>query len=127
MRTPTSDASAPLFDGTRNAHVAGIPRIRRWNRTGGRSLLTLALLVALAACNGVTDPGVEVAELDVTPGDRISGCEGLMKPVGLKKKSAKGFQIVFKCLRCGTLKVNRIAENDVQSDDLDELLKLPPM
>ena len=65
--------------------------------------------------------------LDVMPGDRISECGGLMKPIGLRQKPGKGFQIVFKCLRCGILRVNRTAEDEVQPDDLNELLKLPPM
>jgi hypothetical protein len=53
---------------------------------------------------------------DHTPGDRKSLCHGIMKATGLKF-SGKGWQIVHKCLKCGTERVNKIAERDVQSDD----------
>jgi len=66
--------------------------------------------------------------VDVAPGDRMSGCGGLMKPVGLRFKSAKGFQIVHECLRCGETSVNRIAQDTVQPDAIEEIARLggPP-
>ena len=63
--------------------------------------------------------------VDVKPGDRKAQCGGLMKPVRLVYKSGKGYQVVHKCLKCGGESVNRTAENSVQPDILDELLKLP--
>lgn len=62
--------------------------------------------------------------VDVVPGDRNSGCRGLMKPVDLKFKSAKGYQIVHRCRRCGLEKINRVAENTVQPDVIEELIRI---
>ena len=62
--------------------------------------------------------------IDIKPGDRKSECGGLMKPVGLKYKSGKGFQIVHRCLRCGEERVNKIAGGTVQPDDIEEIVKL---
>ena len=47
-----------------------------------------------------------------------------MKPVGLKYKSGKGFQIVQRCLRCGEERVNKIAVDPMQPDDIGEIVKL---
>lgn len=61
--------------------------------------------------------------VDHKPGDRSNLCSGLMRPVGVKS-SKKGMQIVHQCTHCGIEKVNKIAEHDLQSDDLDEIIKL---
>ena len=62
--------------------------------------------------------------VDVLPGDRMSECGELMKPVGLRYKGGKGFQIVHICLRCGHESVNKVAENTVQPDDVGTLAGL---
>ncbi|MFC1736854.1 RNHCP domain-containing protein [Candidatus Hydrogenedentota bacterium] len=62
--------------------------------------------------------------VDITPGDRMSPCQGLMQSVGLIHKSGKGFQVVFVCLRCGEQRVNVIAEKTEQPDSIDSLVKL---
>ena len=62
--------------------------------------------------------------VDVAPGDRTSGCGGLMKPVGLRFKSGKGFQIVHACVRCGETSVNKVAQDTVQPDAIGELARL---
>jgi rubrerythrin len=49
--------------------------------------------------------------VDINPGDRLSECGGMMKPVALKK-GRKGFTITFVCEKCGQIKKNRTAEND---------------
>ena len=64
--------------------------------------------------------------VDLMPGDRRSECGGMMEPVGLERKSGKGFQVVHKCLRCGQLSVNRCAVDTVQSDDMEEVIRLFP-
>lgn len=63
--------------------------------------------------------------VDDIPGDRKETCSGMMMPVRLVYKTGKGYQIMHKCLRCGIEKTNRIAEYSVQSDEIEELLKLP--
>lgn len=62
--------------------------------------------------------------VDNKPGDRKSLCRGLMEPIGVKTSSKKGMQIVHQCILCGERKVNKIAVDDLQSDDLDVVIKL---
>ena len=62
--------------------------------------------------------------VDVVPGDRMNACRGLMKPVRLRQKSGKGFQIVHRCLRCGFERANRVAENTIQPDNVERLIEL---
>ena len=62
--------------------------------------------------------------VDIKPGDRKGECKGLMKPVGLRYKSGKRFQIVHRCLGCGEERVNKIAEDRVQPDDVSEIIRL---
>ncbi len=62
--------------------------------------------------------------MDSEPGDRQCRCHGLMKPVGLKYHTKKGFQIIHECMKCGKKQVNKVAEFTVQPDNSDELIKL---
>ncbi len=62
--------------------------------------------------------------MDVEPGDRQCRCHGLMKPIGLKCHSKKGFQIIHECTKCGKRQVNMVAESTIQPDDISELIKL---
>ena len=62
---------------------------------------------------------------DNAPGDRQCTCHGLMKPIGIMYNGGKGMQIIHRCLCCGIVKRNRIAEWTVQSDDIQELILLP--
>lgn len=61
--------------------------------------------------------------VDLVPGDRHNPCRGLMDPIGLRT-GKKGYQIVFRCRRCGVCNVNRVADQTVQPDDFDLLLAL---
>ena len=63
--------------------------------------------------------------LDVTPGDRVSTCKGMMEPLAIKHNSNKGLQLVHRCMACGVVRANRIASDTVQPDDLDALMRLP--
>lgn len=49
--------------------------------------------------------------LDVNPGDRASGCGGSLAPIGLEQHK-KGFQIVYRCAKCGEEKRNIAAADD---------------
>jgi hypothetical protein len=62
--------------------------------------------------------------VDIMPGDRMSGCGGLMEPTGLRYKSGKGFQIVHRCRLCMAERVNKVADNTIQPDNIEELVKL---
>jgi hypothetical protein len=57
--------------------------------------------------------------VDERPGDRASSCGGLMEPVAVDYRSAKGFMVVHRCLRCGFTRPNRAAP-----DDMDALIRL---
>jgi hypothetical protein len=59
--------------------------------------------------------------VDIMPGDRRNTCHGLMEPLEVRG-GKKGFQIVFRCRRCGASNVNRIAEQTQQPDDIDRLV-----
>lgn len=63
--------------------------------------------------------------VDVLPGDRAAHCHALMAPVALRV-GRKGWQLVHRCARCGVRRVNRVARDTRQPDDLDEILRLPP-
>jgi len=62
--------------------------------------------------------------VDILLGDRRSKCGGSMKPIGIQYKSGKGYQIIHRCLRCGEQSVNRVAENTVQPDNMEQVIKL---
>ncbi len=57
--------------------------------------------------------------VDIHPGDRAEGCQGLMRPVAVS--SLRGhYRILFRCERCG---VERWNKADPQ-DDFDVLLRI---
>lgn len=62
--------------------------------------------------------------VDIKPGDRKSDCGGLMVPIAVRYKSGKGYQIVHRCLKCGVMTANKVAEEQVQPDSIEELVKL---
>lgn len=62
--------------------------------------------------------------VDQIPGDRSHPCKGLMQPIAIRFHSKKGYQVVHKCTRCGEIKVNKAAQDTVQPDDIDELMRL---
>ena len=59
------------------------------------------------------------------PGDRDSQCGGLMRAVAVRHHSAKGYQLVHRCERCGATSVNRVALHTEQPDDWALICGLP--
>jgi ribosomal protein L37AE/L43A len=57
--------------------------------------------------------------VDLNPGDRASGCLGLMAPVEFLTKNGEE-KLLHKCLTCGHTKLNRLA----REDNRQELLKI---
>lgn len=49
--------------------------------------------------------------LDINPGDRSCFCHGIMKPIDVEKFK-KGYKIIYKCDKCGSLKRNIMANDD---------------
>ncbi len=63
--------------------------------------------------------------LDENPGDRLSGCGGILRPVRVETDPKKGYIIVYKCEKCGAVKRNKAAHTaKIQPDDLELLIKL---
>jgi hypothetical protein len=47
-----------------------------------------------------------------------------MPPVRMDHRRGKGLVIIHRCVRCGVTRVNRIASNTAQSDDIAALTNL---
>lgn len=63
--------------------------------------------------------------LDINPGDRMSGCGGLMAPVRVFPDPKKGYIILHRCEKCGQEKQNRAAHMaKIQPDDIRLLIRL---
>jgi len=50
--------------------------------------------------------------LDVEPGDRGSGCGGVMEPIAVWVRRDGEWAIIHRCRKCGALSSNRIAADD---------------
>ena len=57
--------------------------------------------------------------VDVNPGDRKSGCGGLMKPTGIEIRHGENY-ILLQCEKCGHKRPNRAAPED----DVKEIIKV---
>lgn len=60
--------------------------------------------------------------LDKTPGDRANDCKGIMQPLKVTNHSAKGWQILHKCVKCGHEQPNRLADDD-NMDKVAEIMR----
>lgn len=61
--------------------------------------------------------------VDHAPGDRASGCRGIMEPIAIWVKKDGEWAIVHRCKTCGKLNTNRIAADDNQLALLSLALK----
>lgn len=57
--------------------------------------------------------------VDILPGDRQNTCLGLLKPIGIEKYK-QTYKIIYKCIKCGELHKNIVA-NDDNSDLIIDL------
>ena len=63
--------------------------------------------------------------LDVNPGDRASGCGGLMKPIAVETDPRRGYIVVHRCETCGAIRRNKAAHDAPdQPDDIRLLIDL---
>ncbi|MFT4147839.1 MAG: RNHCP domain-containing protein [Micrococcaceae bacterium] len=60
--------------------------------------------------------------VDNKPGDRANTCHGIMKPIAVEYQASKGYMIVHRCQKCGTMARNKSAQDYRQGDDLDVLV-----
>lgn len=58
--------------------------------------------------------------VDILPGDRNETCHGLLRPISVQLDSKKGYVIIYKCDRCGSIRKNKAAKDD----DMDLIIKL---
>ncbi len=52
------------------------------------------------------------SHVDICTGDRRSGCRGLMEPIGIWAAKKKEWSIIHRCVKCGIIRINRIAGDD---------------
>lgn len=57
---------------------------------------------------------------DKVPGDRKSGCLGLMIPKFIDLNRKKGYIIIHKCKKCGKISRNKVADDD----DMDKVIEI---
>jgi len=50
--------------------------------------------------------------VDMKPGDRLSGCRGLMRPIAIEVKRNGEWAVVHRCETCGVVRANRTAGDD---------------
>lgn len=50
--------------------------------------------------------------MDLTPGDRRSGCRGMMEPIAIWVRKDREWAVVHRCVKCGFIRTNRIAGDD---------------
>lgn len=60
--------------------------------------------------------------VDINPGDREETCHGLLKPIDIEINPKKGYVIVFRCMKCGEIRKNKVAEDD-NMDLIYEIIK----
>jgi hypothetical protein len=57
--------------------------------------------------------------VDINPGDRMSNCGGLMKPIEIQQKNGE-FIILHKCEKCGFERKNKVSSED----NVDTIIKI---
>ncbi len=62
--------------------------------------------------------------LDINPGDRLAGCNGILEPIAIQKAKKDSFKIIYKCNKCGQTKRN-IKANDDNMDKIIEIMSKP--
>ncbi len=58
--------------------------------------------------------------VDINPGDREETCHGMLEPIRVELDGKKGYVIVYRCQKCGSIRKNKAAEDD----NMDLIIKL---
>jgi hypothetical protein len=118
----------PRSKGKANTHALRRESERRQHFGDFRCRCCQALVLAAPALSGVNHRNhcpycLWSRHMDLrAPGDRLSACKGLMRPVGLTfKRRHKRYvpaqpgelMVVHQCAACGTLSINRTAADDL--------------
>jgi hypothetical protein len=48
----------------------------------------------------------------------------MMRPEGIDHRSGKGLVVIHRCVQCGSIRANRMAEDPVQGHDIDAITAL---
>jgi DNA-directed RNA polymerase subunit RPC12/RpoP len=63
--------------------------------------------------------------VDIVPGDRASGCGGLLVPLAAETDARRGYMIIYRCKKCGAIKRNKSAHDaKIQPDNIDLIIEL---
>ena len=62
--------------------------------------------------------------VDINPGDRKNPCGGRLLPVRAEPHPKKGFDIIYRCEKCGEKLRNKAALNGNTPDNMDLLIAL---
>ena len=62
--------------------------------------------------------------VDLDPGDRANPCRGILEPVSAEPHAKKGFQIVYRCRKCGGIHRNKAALTGHDPDDMEKIIAL---
>jgi len=61
--------------------------------------------------------------VDITPGDRLNECKGILKPFNVEiSNKTKAEVVIYKCLKCGEIIRNKIATDD-NKDEIYKIVK----
>lgn len=58
--------------------------------------------------------------VDILPGDRKETCHGILRPISVELDNKKGYVIIYKCDKCGSIRKNKAAIDD----NMDLIIKL---
>ena len=104
------------------------PRFRKINESFTCAQCGFHVPQARATCRDHCPQCLWSLHVDENPGDRSSGCQGKLKPVGYEYQSGKGYMILYECQVCFAKKRNKFLEQDsFFPDSLDALLALTPI
>ena len=62
--------------------------------------------------------------VDVMPGDRANPCRGILEAISARPHPKKGFQIIYRCRKCGKIHHNKAALGGTEPDDMDLIIGL---
>ncbi|PZG21199.1 RNHCP domain-containing protein [Nonomuraea aridisoli] len=59
-----------------------------------------------------------------SPNAEREPCRGMMRPERAEHRGGKGLVLVHRCVVCGFVRPNRVADDPVQGDDIDAIIAL---
>jgi DNA-directed RNA polymerase subunit RPC12/RpoP len=102
-----------------------LPKFTKMNESFECTHCSHSVPIAQKTCRDHCPRCLWSLHVDVNPGDRASGCRGLLKPVSYSSHPKKGWMIHYECQTCGMHRVNRFLESDsLEADSMESLLKL---